>query len=610
MEKRQVTAQASGAPGEGITNTPDSNSHDGETKAEDRVVIKGNHSQDGPRETQSLVSRLRESPAWEALALLISAGALAAMALVVNRYDGKPIPTWYHSGVELSLNSVISGIAQLKWAWLALKPRRVADMSAFSDGSGDLRGAAGLIYLLRAKHVAVLGALAVILTIAFDPFTQNLIEYYDDNVPDASQIDQLGRNSNWTAVGPKITYSPPLNLKGNAYKALLSSGRDEDVNPQVVCPTSNCTWSPMETIAFQTHCTNISSLVRNSCSNSNSTGSKSCQITIQGSPLNLTWYWHGSSPGVLFKSRSFAPKDSISHQDGNITNRSFLTNVFQGRWPHVNRTRLEAGGSIASQNTTFSATECVLLPAVHRIRASVDHGVYQEEILNTWTEVKSSEQKRLDDGLKDFILTPPWANGRTFNIRYETLSGLWAADYFTSTPYLEDIQAGNATTADGNSAMLFNNEYAQSIVYSNFSRTCDTPDDMYGCSVKTVANALTTSIRDAPLLASRPEPAELAAGTVFVTTTFIRVHWAYLSLHLMVWAFSATTWLVAVWLTLRRNIPFWRDSPLPLLFSFQNGQATGNAPGASNSELEERAGHTRIRLNIEGGRHGAFLESH
>ncbi|KAI8710873.1 hypothetical protein NCS52_01530100 [Fusarium sp. LHS14.1] len=624
------------SPKDEITNLPDSsslsNSNNWHAKAESKgaqVVLNGQHAHDGSLEKPSFLPRLMESWAWEFLALFVSAGALGAMAAVINHYDRRPMPTWWDVGVEVSLNSLVSwigqvasigagmavgsGIAQLKWVWFAEKPRKLADMSVFSGGSGGLQGAAELIYLLRVRHVAVLGALAVILTIAFDPFTQNLIEYYDGNIPDELQVARLASNSNWTSVGPQIisgVYSVPLSLKGNTYNALLFSGRDEVVNPQVVCPTGNCTWDPFSTIAFQARCTNISSLIRNSCSNSNNTRATSCRITIQGSPLNVTWYWLGDSPGVLLASRSLRPKDSVAHQEANITNSSTISNVFQGLWPNIDQVLLESGGAIGSANTTFSATECALLPAVQRIRASVDQGVYKEEIVDVWTEVKESEEKRPDDGLRDFVLTPPWADGKKFRIRYETLSGLSTPDFYTRSRYLDYVLAGSASTSDANSAMLFNNDYFQSIYYANLSKTCDTPEDMYGCAVKTVAKALTKSIRDAPILEDGPESVELAAGTVFITTTFIRVHWAYMSLHLIVWAFSAITWLVAVWLTLRRKIPFWRDSPLPLMFLYQDDSVTGNRSDSSNSALDKLAENTLIKLNADRGRHGAFLESH
>jgi len=156
------------------------------------------------------------------------------------------------------------------------------------------------------------------------------------------------------------------------------------------------------------------------------------------------------------------------------------------------------------------------------------------------------------------------------------------------------VLAVNATTEDSNSALSFTNDYAEAIWFSDFSKTCDTPEDLYGCSVKTVAKALTKSIRDAPFLDQGRNTIELISGTVFVTTTFVRIHWGYLPLHLVVWIFSAITWVVAVVLSLKREIPFWMGSELPLVFLYGDGVGVGGVDRVGDwngiERLEERAG--------------------
>lgn len=47
--------------------------------------------------------------------------------------------------------------------------------------------------LIRYRHFAVLGSLAVILAIAIDPFAQNLVYHYQDMVDDPSQQALLAR---------------------------------------------------------------------------------------------------------------------------------------------------------------------------------------------------------------------------------------------------------------------------------------------------------------------------------------------------------------------------------------------------------------------------------
>lgn len=46
-----------------------------------------------------------------------------------------------------------------------------------------------------------MGALVTILAIAYDPFTQNLIHYYQDNVPDSASLAYLSSGSVYTMHG-------------------------------------------------------------------------------------------------------------------------------------------------------------------------------------------------------------------------------------------------------------------------------------------------------------------------------------------------------------------------------------------------------------------------
>jgi hypothetical protein len=54
------------------------------------------------------------------------------------------------------------------------------------------------------RHFAVIGGLAVILALGFDPFIQNLIHYYPNSVSDPTQPSYLANTSIYAATGPLI----------------------------------------------------------------------------------------------------------------------------------------------------------------------------------------------------------------------------------------------------------------------------------------------------------------------------------------------------------------------------------------------------------------------
>ena len=57
---------------------------------------------------------------------------------------------------------------------------------------------------VRARHFAIIGALATILAIGFDPFNQNLIHYYQHSVEDTGVPAYLASSSYYNTVGPLV----------------------------------------------------------------------------------------------------------------------------------------------------------------------------------------------------------------------------------------------------------------------------------------------------------------------------------------------------------------------------------------------------------------------
>lgn len=52
------------------------------------------------------------------------------------------------------------------------------------------------------SHFAVVGAIAVVLAVGFDPFVQNLVHYSSDLVVDASRVSRLANATYYDTFGP------------------------------------------------------------------------------------------------------------------------------------------------------------------------------------------------------------------------------------------------------------------------------------------------------------------------------------------------------------------------------------------------------------------------
>lgn len=120
---------------------------------------------DVPKKSLMHISRLAKlENTWilELSGLALSAAALLAIVIILQKYDGKPRPAW-----RISLNAVISvlsylgsvgalytithGVSQLKWTWFSERERNLADLQVFDSASRGAVGAVELLYLLRAR---------------------------------------------------------------------------------------------------------------------------------------------------------------------------------------------------------------------------------------------------------------------------------------------------------------------------------------------------------------------------------------------------------------------------------------------------------------------------
>lgn len=152
--------------------------------------------------------------AFEIVSFAVSIGMLVAIVAILASYNGRAI----FDGRLITLNAIISTlstvskatlltviascISQGNWILFADRPRRLYDFEMVADAS---RGPWGSLWLLWSRSLGGgllvrVGAVATILTIAFDPFTQQLIQLdmRDRLVPDAADFPYAVRYSKGT----------------------------------------------------------------------------------------------------------------------------------------------------------------------------------------------------------------------------------------------------------------------------------------------------------------------------------------------------------------------------------------------------------------------------
>lgn len=203
----------------------------------------------------------------EIVAFVVSAGVAATIPIVLCIYNHRHIPQLTGS---ISINAVIAvlstvakssllyalsaALGQAKWDWygLAQKSSRLNDMETFDQAS---RGPLGAAKVLLRRHTAVspaaVGALAIILCLLVDPFTQQAVGWSERQVLVPSE-------EVWTPKAAVPHFCPSSYGVGGRLDECQSRSADaisagiwtepEMYQPDAHCSTGECEWEPFETI--------------------------------------------------------------------------------------------------------------------------------------------------------------------------------------------------------------------------------------------------------------------------------------------------------------------------------------------------------------------------
>lgn len=184
----------------------------------------------------------------------------------------------------------------------------------FEDSS---RGPLGSITLLghhKGRSVVSLGAIILILMLAFDPFIQQVLRYPTESIAEQPQTTNTTGSEN-LAFAPQIKYFDSANVSktdwnGASYLGVWSS--DFGIQPQ--CPSGNCTWPIYKSLAMCNKCADLTSVATLNCPTPewNSTG-------------NASGSYSGKCEVVLPQGHSSATTVTLNVADGTISNTDLQT---------------------------------------------------------------------------------------------------------------------------------------------------------------------------------------------------------------------------------------------------------------------------------------------
>ncbi|KAL8842161.1 MAG: hypothetical protein Q9176_002854 [Flavoplaca citrina] len=464
---------------------------------------------------------------WELIEACTSLAALAVIIIILFIYDGSSLPDWPS---VFTINSVISflstisklsivaaasaAISQCKWLWYRqAEPRRLQDLQLFDDASRGPLGAIQLLFSLRARHLAFIGAVVVVLANFFDPFVQQVVTYRSRSVPSGS-TPEIVKSRVYAArsdEGLPLPSVVDLSMKAGIYNGVFDIKDNANAGISYTCSTGDCSWENFTSLAICSRCVDITSHVEKECTNG-----KCHLLYIRSGP-------------------------TLSGLGGQIN--SSTTNIsseLQGIEPSVLRFTSLLSKKVSDPDDAL-AVECSLYYCIGKYASSVTDGMVDQRLLASWR----NDTARLDTNF-DLILNPPTSFGnesgmQPFRITHRAAIAL--------NSFMSETFTGSGGI--NNSGSAFSSDVIQALFdTSNLTKR-----------IENLATSMTNSIRGQDDNVTGP-----AYGTAWTNETYVHVRWAWL-------AFPATLILVAscfllgvILETSYRDILVWKSSNIALLF--------------------------------------------
>ncbi|KAF2964038.1 hypothetical protein GQX73_g9532 [Xylaria multiplex] len=229
----------------------------------------------------------------EVIGLLLTLAAFISLLAVLKKVDNQPLFTW---DFPFSVNTVVSSLSiitktplafavgsclgQGKWSWFTKRSGPLSGFAAFDDASRGPLGCIALLWWLRSRHWASLGAWVTLLLLGVDPFWQAVIQY-DGKLVLTGNNDSSILTSRQLSVGDWYyqstviadyhgdsdvykSYSlyPDTGISATLLIAVVNSSASGPTQPPgTSCRTGNCTWPLYTTLGVCNTCFDVTEQV-------------------------------------------------------------------------------------------------------------------------------------------------------------------------------------------------------------------------------------------------------------------------------------------------------------------------------------------------------------
>ncbi|KAK3369847.1 hypothetical protein B0H63DRAFT_514111 [Podospora didyma] len=551
---------------------------------------------------------------WELVALAVSVLSMAANLGVLCKVDGTALLDWQFPIQPNSLVSVFMTvsrsallvpiaecISQTKWFNFGQAPGKLMALQDLDDASRGPWGSAQLLFSPRKiGWAAWLGAVLTVISLALDPFTQQIMAFPTRLVPSAEGTAQVASTQSANKLTTAVSQAAVLS-------SIYNQNSDSPIN--WTCTSANCQWDrPVTSLSICSTCRNITSQFPPACQTNPG------PVLPQGVDLSTTTCTYKVNKNVTFP---------IYIQTLHLPAANGRPAEHASQYTHVKMTSItvrqllgdlidpKIGGNgwistVLSWTTSFNDTQNPMPPiTIQNLYPDLFAcGLYFcAQVYDTLAVTNGTLQDK----------TP----SATYPLRNQPMSssgGSFSEIYALPVPEQENFP-GNATFTVAQQA-LFNMQGALFGVlnltqhggnerFSFFPEPNAGLDGLSSSAYKNVSGAfnriaasLTELIRDSP--GSRPAP-----GKALVDETYVQVRWGWMALPLGVLALAGVLLLVTILQNRRQRTRLWKSSALALLMHPLQGCEEQDVVDVESLEQMERfASRVDVKLEQRSGGEG------
>ncbi|KAK1579917.1 uncharacterized protein LY79DRAFT_521731 [Colletotrichum navitas] len=510
--------------------------------------------------THVKVKHISPSGSWmfEVVSLVVAILATTAIIGVLGAYDGKPLASWHF---QITINAVIallatvatatmavvlsSGISQLKWIHF-IRRRPLSDMEIFDDASRGTWGALMMLIKLRGGLLGSFGAFVVILTLAFNPFAQQIATFHARTTNSTEGATNIRSSQYLVALSSQSAsegFIPILPFKAAVYNGLFAENGKPWLSLPVNCQTGNCTWEPFETLGVCNSCVDITEFMTRTCEDGS---------MPEGNLTECGW----SVPlGAKLKTHAevFSMTPIFPRGLGDMSYSTIMKLVFMGT---------ENQEGVAGDLAPW-ARQCTLQACVQTVSSSIVNGELKETILHIRTNdtVATATQESLEP---IYILGD--SSEYLYPIHIKVMMGMrsWFSDLFrtgsasrnqeviSKTISTPDNVIANLTVGISSGETFFDTDIVQAFYWNYYE---------YPAGIDMLMNDLATSVT----ISFRSFNGTNVTGIAHTVESYIHVEWGFLTVPLLTILLTIIFLSGAIYQTYSHKAKLWKSSMLATL---------------------------------------------